>query len=117
MTEIESCSSPHRRSGKCCTSEGGKHSFTSEGGKHNSTTNLSPAKHIITLNTKFSSQTKTPARRAVTPQTPHVVVRRSSGQQHNLSQDMIAETISQANQCFSISTKSRNQKLNNTEQQ
>jgi hypothetical protein len=42
------------------------------------------------------------ARRAVTPQTPHVMVRRSAGQQHNLSQDMIAETISQANHCFSI---------------
>jgi hypothetical protein len=47
---------------------------------------------------------KTPARRAVTPQTPHIMVRRSAGQQHNLSQDMIAETISQANHCFSIST-------------
>jgi hypothetical protein len=46
---------------------------------------------------------KTPARRAVTPHTPHVMVRRSAGQQHNLSQDMIAETISQANHCFSIS--------------
>jgi hypothetical protein len=47
---------------------------------------------------------KTPARRAVAPQTPHVMVRRSAGQQHNLSQDMIAETISQANHCVSIST-------------
>jgi hypothetical protein len=47
---------------------------------------------------------KTPARRAVTPQTPHVMVRRSAGQQHMFSQDMIAETISQANHCFSIST-------------
>jgi hypothetical protein len=36
--------------------------------------------------------------------TPHVMVRCSDGQQHNLSQDMIAETISQANHCFSIST-------------
>jgi hypothetical protein len=32
------------------------------------------------------------------------MVRRSAGQQHNLSPDMIAETISQANHCFSIST-------------
>jgi hypothetical protein len=32
------------------------------------------------------------------------MVRRSAGQQHNLSQDMIAETINQANHCFSIST-------------
>jgi hypothetical protein len=47
---------------------------------------------------------KTPARRAVTPQTPHIMVRRSAGQQHILSQDIIAETISQANHCFSIST-------------
>jgi hypothetical protein len=46
----------------------------------------------------------TPHRRAVTPPTPHVMVRRSAGQQHNLSQDMIAETINQANHCFSIST-------------
>jgi hypothetical protein len=47
---------------------------------------------------------KTPARRAVTPQTPRGMVRRSAEQQHNLSQDMIAETINQANHCFSIST-------------
>jgi hypothetical protein len=44
--------------------------------------------------------TKTPAIRAVTPQTPHVMVRRSARQQYNLSQDMIAETISHANHCF-----------------
>jgi hypothetical protein len=47
---------------------------------------------------------KTPARRAVTPHTPHVMVRCSAGQQHNLSQDMIAKTTSQENHCFSIST-------------
>jgi hypothetical protein len=47
---------------------------------------------------------KTPARRAVTPHTQHVMVRRSAGQQHNLSQDIISETISQENHCFSIST-------------
>jgi hypothetical protein len=47
---------------------------------------------------------KTPARRALTPQTPHVMVRRSARQKHNLSQDMIAEKISQANHCFYIST-------------
>jgi hypothetical protein len=45
-----------------------------------------------------------PARRAVTPPTPHVMVQQSTGKQHNLSQDMIAKTISQANYCFSIST-------------
>jgi hypothetical protein len=50
-------------------------------------------------------------RRAVKPPTPHVMVQRSAGQQHNLSQDMIAETISQANHCFSIST---NQKPKNS---
>jgi hypothetical protein len=43
-------------------------------------------------------------RRAITPPTPHAMVRRSAGQQYNLSQDMIAETINQANHCFSIST-------------
>jgi hypothetical protein len=52
---------------------------------------------------------KTPARRAVTPQTPHVMVRRSATQQHNLSQDMMAETISQANHCFSISAHPKTQ--------
>jgi hypothetical protein len=51
---------------------------------------------------------KTPARRVVTPQTPHVMVRRSARQQHNLSQDMMAETISQANHCFSISAQPKN---------
>jgi hypothetical protein len=39
---------------------------------------------------------KTPFRRIVTPQTSHVMVRRSA-RQHNLSQDMMAETINQAN--------------------
>jgi hypothetical protein len=34
---------------------------------------------------------KTPARRVVTPHTPHVMVRRSARQKHNLSQDMMAE--------------------------
>jgi hypothetical protein len=47
----------------------------------------------------------------VTPPTPHVMVRRSTGQQYNLSQDMIAETINQANHCFSIS---RNQEPKNS---
>jgi hypothetical protein len=46
----------------------------------------------------------TPHRRAVTPPTPHVMVRRSAGQQYILSQDMIAETNNQANHCSSIST-------------
>jgi hypothetical protein len=46
----------------------------------------------------------TPIRRAVTPPTPQGMVRRSAGQQYNLSQDMISETINQASHCFSIST-------------
>jgi hypothetical protein len=46
----------------------------------------------------------TPHRRAVTPPTPHVMVRHSAGQQYNFSQDMIAETINQANHYFSILT-------------
>jgi hypothetical protein len=53
---------------------------------------------------------KTPARRVVTPQTLHVMVRRSARQKHNLSQDMIAETKSQANHCFSISAQPKPQK-------
>jgi hypothetical protein len=52
---------------------------------------------------------KTPARRIVTPQTPHVMVRRSARQQHNLSRDMMAETVSQANHCFSISAQPKTQ--------
>jgi hypothetical protein len=51
----------------------------------------------------------TPTRCIVTPQTPHVMVRRSARQQHNLSQDMIAETIDQANNCFSISAQPKAQ--------
>jgi hypothetical protein len=54
-------------------------------------------------------QHKTPAIRAVTPRTPHVMVRRSAGQQYNLSQDMIAETTSQANHYFTISKHITNQ--------
>jgi hypothetical protein len=51
---------------------------------------------------------KTPARRIVTPQTPHGMVRRSA-RQHNLSQDMMAETINQANHCFAISAQPKTQ--------
>jgi hypothetical protein len=49
---------------------------------------------------------QTPLRRLVTPQTPHVMVRRSA-RQHNLSQDMMAETVTQANHCFSISAQTK----------
>jgi hypothetical protein len=51
---------------------------------------------------------KTPARRIVKPQTPHAMVRRSA-RQHNVSQDMMAETINQANHCFAISAQPKTQ--------
>jgi hypothetical protein len=41
--------------------------------------------------------------------TPHVMGFLSAGQQYNLSQDVMAETISQANNCFSTSTHPKNQ--------
>jgi hypothetical protein len=44
----------------------------------------------------------TPVIQIVTPQTHHVMVRRSARQQ-NLSQYMMAETINQAHHCFAIS--------------
>jgi hypothetical protein len=37
------------------------------------------------------------------------MVRRSARQQHNLSQDMMAETINQAHHCFSFSTQPKTQ--------
>jgi hypothetical protein len=46
----------------------------------------------------------TPHRRVVTPPTPHVMVRRSTSQKYNLSQDMIAESSNQANHFFSFPT-------------
>jgi hypothetical protein len=49
---------------------------------------ISPQPNTSTHSTPNSHRRqKTPARRAFTPQTPHVIVRRSAGQQHNLSQD------------------------------
>jgi hypothetical protein len=45
-------------------------------------------------------------RRVITPQTPHAMVRRIARQQ-NLSQDMMAETLAQANHCFSISANTK----------
>jgi hypothetical protein len=66
---------------------------------------LSPQPNTSSHSTPNSHRRqKTPARRAVTSHTPHGMVRRSAGQQHILSQDMIDETISQSNHCFSIST-------------
>jgi hypothetical protein len=49
---------------------------------------------------------QTPRRRVVTPQTPHGMVRRSA-RQHHLSQDMMAETLAQSNNCFSISANTK----------
>jgi hypothetical protein len=51
---------------------------------------------------------KTSARRIVTPQTSHIMVRRSARQQ-NLSQDMMARTINQENHCFAISAQPKTQ--------
>jgi hypothetical protein len=48
----------------------------------------------------------TPRRQVVTPQTPHGMVRRSA-RQHNLYQDMMAETLAQANHCFYISANTK----------
>jgi hypothetical protein len=52
-------------------------------------------------------RTHTTHRRAVTPPTPHTMVRRSAGQKYNLSQDMIVQTVHQANHCFSFPTSPR----------
>jgi hypothetical protein len=59
--------------------------------------------HIISPHSTPNSHRRQPThrRRVITPQTPHGMVRRSTRQQ-NLSQDMMAETLAQANHCFSI---------------
>jgi hypothetical protein len=49
---------------------------------------------------------QTPRRRIVTPHTPHGMVRRS-GRQQNLAKDTMAETLAQANHCFSISSNTK----------
>jgi hypothetical protein len=66
--------------------------------QHTTTAILTPNSH---------RRTHTTPRRVVTPPTPHAMVRRSTVQKHNLSQDMIAETVNQANHCFSFSTSPR----------
>jgi hypothetical protein len=48
----------------------------------------------------------TPLRRIITPHTPHGMVRLSP-RHHNLSQDMMAETLAQENHCFSISANTK----------
>jgi hypothetical protein len=60
--------------------------------------NQSSLQYIITspLTPNSHRRQHTPLRRIVTPQTPHVMVQRSARQQ-NLSQDMMAETLAQAN--------------------
>jgi hypothetical protein len=72
----------------------------------NTTAQQRPTQQTISSHLTSTSHRRqhTPHRRAVTPPTPHIMVRRSAGQQYSLSQDMIAETINQANHCFSIST-------------
>jgi hypothetical protein len=63
--------------------------------------NQTSLQHIITSQSKPNSHRRpqTPHRRIVTPQTPHGMVRRSTRQQ-NLSQDMMAETLAQADHFF-----------------
>jgi hypothetical protein len=64
--------------------------------------------HIISPHSTPNSHRRqhTPHIREVTPQTPHGMVRHSARQQ-NLSQDMIAETLSKSNHCFSISANTK----------
>jgi hypothetical protein len=64
---------------------------------------ISPQYNIPAHSTPNSHRRqKAPVIRAVTPQTPHVMVRRSARRQYNLSQNMMAEAINQANHFFSI---------------
>jgi hypothetical protein len=65
-----------------------------------------PIQHIILPHSTPNSHRRqpTPHRRVITP-LAHGMVRRSA-KQHNLSQDMIAETLAQANHCFSLSANS-----------
>jgi hypothetical protein len=66
-----------------------------------------PIHHIVSpqLPTNSHRRQQTSPRRIVTPQS-HGMVRRSARKQ-NLSQDMMAETMDQANHCFSISTNTK----------
>jgi hypothetical protein len=67
----------------------------------NTTAQQRPKQQTISshMNPDSHCRQQPPHRRAVTPPTPHVMVRHNTGQQYNLSQDMIAETINQANHC------------------
>jgi hypothetical protein len=64
--------------------------------------------HIIPSQSTPNSHRRqhTPLRRIVTPQTSHVMVRRSARQQ-NSSQDMMAETITHTNHCFYLSAQTK----------
>jgi hypothetical protein len=66
-----------------------------------------PIQHIISPQLPPNSHCRqyTPPRRIITPQS-HGMVQRSARQQ-NLSQDMMAETMAQANHCFSSSTNTK----------
>jgi hypothetical protein len=71
--------------------------------------------HIITSQSTPNSHRRqqTPRIQIVTPQTPYGMVRRSARQQ-DLSQDMMAETMAQANHCFSILAKTKYTHPSNT---
>jgi hypothetical protein len=103
-TKIESCDSPHRKGRKCCTPR--VQNTVSPPRVQNTVAQQIPTQQTISSHLAPNSHRRqhTPHRRAVTPPTPHVMVRRSAGQQYNLSQDMIAEKNNQANHCFSIPT-------------
>jgi hypothetical protein len=68
--------------------------------------NQRPLQHIISPHSPPNSHRRqpTPHRRVVTPLS-HGMVRRRARQQH-LSQDMMAETLAQANHCFSLAATS-----------
>jgi hypothetical protein len=72
--------------------------------------------HTITSQSTPNSHRRQqrPHRRIVTPQIPHGMVRHSARQQ-NLSQDMMAENLAQANHCFSISANTKYTHPSNTE--
>jgi hypothetical protein len=65
----------------------------------------------LTPNSHLRQQT--PLIRTVTPKTPHVMVRCSARQQ-NVSQDMMAEALAQANHCFYISAQTKYTHPSNT---
>jgi hypothetical protein len=75
---------------------------------------LSPGQKNHSDSVQNSYRCFNPSLRAVTPQTPYAMVRRSATQRYNLSQDMMAESLSQANHCFSISPKRQKQKTNDS---